>query len=66
LLKKQFTLFLIFSLQESHHYRVAAIMVSAPEEKQFVKLVPVLVHLDRIFRGDFPKYLQNMFLTLIA
>lgn len=41
-------------------------MVSAPEEKQFVKVMLVLVHLDRIFRGDFPKYLQNMFLTLIA
>lgn len=41
-------------------------MVSAPEEKQFVKLLQVLVQLDCIFRGDFPKYLQIMLLPEIA
>ena len=56
----------VFSLQESHHNCAAAIMVSAPEEKQFVKVLLVLVHLDRIFRGDFPKYLQSMLLPEIA
>lgn len=55
LLMKQFTLFLIFSLQESHHNCAAAIMISAPEEKQFFKVTLVLVHLDHIFRGDCPK-----------
>lgn len=37
LLMKQFTLFLIFSLQVSHH-NCAAVMISAPEEKQFLRL----------------------------
>lgn len=38
LLMKQFTLFLIFSLQESHHNCAAAIMISAPEEKKNLRL----------------------------
>lgn len=59
LLMKQFTLFLIFSLQESHHNCAAAIMISAPEEKHFFKIIAVLVHLDHIFREDCPKQLQN-------
>lgn len=59
LLMKQFTLFLIFSLQESHHSWAAAVMISAPEEKQIFDVIAVLVHLDHIFRRDCPKQLQN-------
>lgn len=34
-------------------------MISVPEKKQFFKVIAVLVHLDHIFRGDWPKLLQN-------
>lgn len=59
LLMKQFTLIFIYSLQESHHNCAAAIMISTSEEKQFFKVIAMLVHLDHIFRGDCPKQLQN-------